>query len=189
MTSTLDTSVVRSLGRAVLDAVGLQPGARVLDVGCGAGDTTLHAARRVGPSGLVLGVDTSLTMLEQARRRAAGAGLAHVGFVHADAQTQRFAPLRFDAIVSTRGLDVFADSATGVANLARALRAGRGLAFVSSDDPARDRAVLARVGFVDVACVAPGLVSARAPAQLASSQRMPVSADGWRSRDSARASI
>jgi ubiquinone/menaquinone biosynthesis C-methylase UbiE len=164
MTSTLDTPVVTSLGRAVLDAAGLGPGARVLDVGCGTGDTTLHAARRVGPSGLVLGVDASLTMLEHARRRAAGACLAHVGFVHADAQTQRFAPLRFDAIVSTRGLDVFADPAAGVANLARALRAAGGLAFVSVDDPERDHAVLTRAGLVDVACLAPGLVSARAPA-------------------------
>jgi ubiquinone/menaquinone biosynthesis C-methylase UbiE len=164
MTSTLETPVETSLARAVLDAARLSPGDRVLDVGCGTGDTTLHAARRVGPSGLALGVDTSLRMLEHARRRAAGAGLAHVGFVHADAQTQRFAPLRFDAIVSTRGLDVFVDPAAGVANLARALRAGGGLAFVSADDPARDRAILTRAGFVDVACLAAGLMSARPPA-------------------------
>jgi ubiquinone/menaquinone biosynthesis C-methylase UbiE len=166
MTSMLDTTdaaVTATPGLAVLDAVGVRPGARVLDVGCGTGDTTLHAARRVGPSGLALGVDASLTMLERARRRAAAAGLAHVGFVHADAQTQRFAPLRFDAIVSTRGFDVFADPAAGVANLARALRGGGRLALVSVDDPGREDAVLAQAGFVDVACRAPGLLTARAP--------------------------
>ena len=104
MTATVGiTTATPRLDRALLDVAGLQPGGRVLHVGCGTGDTTLDAARRVGPSGLVLGVDDSLAMLEQARRRAANAGLAHVGFVHADAQTQRFAPLRFDAIVSTRG--------------------------------------------------------------------------------------
>src|SRR6059058_3763387 len=100
MTSTVSITTAAALDVALLDAAGLQPGARVLDICCGRGDTTLDAARRVGPSGLALGVDDSLEALEEARRRAADAGLAHVGFVHADAQTQRFAPLRFDAIVS-----------------------------------------------------------------------------------------
>src|SRR5262249_48972224 len=74
--------------------------------GCGRGSTTLTAARRVGGSGLVLGVDACLTMLEDARRRVAAAALRHVGFVHGDAQTQRFAPLRFDVIVIAGGLSV-----------------------------------------------------------------------------------
>ena len=97
------TTTAASLHLVLLDAAGLEPGGRVFDVGCGTGDTTLGTARRVGRSGLALGVDDSLTMVEQARRRAADAGLAHVGFVHADAQTQRFAPLRFDEIVSSAG--------------------------------------------------------------------------------------
>jgi ubiquinone/menaquinone biosynthesis C-methylase UbiE len=151
MTSTVTTTTTSTSGSALLDAVGLRRGMRVLDVGCGVGDTTLDAARRVGPSGLALGVDASLTTLEQARQRAADAGLAHVGFVHADAQSQRFAPLRFDAIVSGRGLDVFADADAGLANLARALRAGGRLAIVSRDDPDPVNAVLTRAGFVDAA--------------------------------------
>src|SRR5918995_6531061 len=169
MTSTAGiTRTAALLHLALLDAAGLEPGGRVLDVGCGIGDTTLDAARRVGPSGLALGVDDSLTMLEQARRRATDAGLAHVGFVHADAQTQRFAPLRFDAIVSERGLDAFADPAAGIANLARALRAGSQLAVLSRDDPDAVPAVLTPVGFVDVDVarahdVGEWIVSARAP--------------------------
>ncbi len=155
MTSTVGiTTATASLDRALLDAAGLQPGGRVLDVGCGVGDTTLDAARRVGPSGLALGVDDSLTMLEQARRRAAAAGLAHVGFVHADAQTQRFAPLRFDAIVSTRAQDLFADDDVGFTNLARTLRPGGRLAIVSREEPDRVQAVLTRAGLVDVSHVA-----------------------------------
>jgi ubiquinone/menaquinone biosynthesis C-methylase UbiE len=162
MTSTVDTAVTTTPGLAVLDAVGLRPGARVLDVGCGTGDVTMEAARRVGPSGLALGVDVSLTMLECARRRAAAAGLAHVGFVHADAQTHRFAPLRFDAIVSTCGLDVFADPDAGCVNLSCAFRDGGRVGFVSRDDSARVQAVLERAGFADVARVATGVVTARA---------------------------
>jgi ubiquinone/menaquinone biosynthesis C-methylase UbiE len=169
VSSTLDTTdttaaktVTTTSGLAVLAATGVRPGARVLDVGCGTGDTTLHAARRVGPSGLALGVDASLTMVECARRRAAAAGLAHVGFVHADAQTHRFAPLRFDAIVSTRGLDVFADPDAAFVNLARALRDGGRVGFVSLDDSERVHAVLERAGFADVSRVKTGLVTARA---------------------------
>jgi ubiquinone/menaquinone biosynthesis C-methylase UbiE len=148
------TTVAAPLDRALLDAAGLEPGGRVLDVGCGIGDTTLDGARRVGPSGLALGVDDSLTMVEEARRRAADAVLAHVGFVHADAQTQRFAPLRFDAIVSTRAQDVFADLDAGFTNLARALRPGGRLAIVSREEPGRVHAVLTRAGLVDVSYVA-----------------------------------
>jgi ubiquinone/menaquinone biosynthesis C-methylase UbiE len=162
MTSTMDTTVTTAPGLVALDAAGVCPGARVLDVGCGTGDTTLHAARRVGPSGLALGVDASLPMVELARRSAAAAGLAHVGFVHADAQTHRFAPLRFDAIVSTRGLDVFADADAGIVNLARALRDGGRVAFVSVDDSDDVHAVLERAGFADLVRVATGLVTARA---------------------------
>jgi ubiquinone/menaquinone biosynthesis C-methylase UbiE len=164
MTSTIPSRDTSTLGAALLDAAGLGPGARILDVGCGRGDATLEAARRVGPSGLALGVDVSLPMLEDARRRAADADLAHVGFVHADAQTQRFAPLRFDVIVSTRGLDVFADAVAGVANLARALRGGGRLALLALEDPERAGAVLTGAGFadVDVERGAPGVVTASA---------------------------
>jgi ubiquinone/menaquinone biosynthesis C-methylase UbiE len=155
MTSTVGITVTTdSLDRALLDAAALQPGGRVLDVGCGVGDTTLDAARRVGPSGLALGVDDSLTMLQKARRRAADAGLAHVGFVHANAQTQRFAPLRFDAIVSTCVQEVFADLDAGFTNLARTLRPGGRLAIVSREEPDRVHATLTRAGLVDVSHVA-----------------------------------
>jgi ubiquinone/menaquinone biosynthesis C-methylase UbiE len=156
MTSTVSITTAAALDAVLLDAAGLRPGAWVLDVGCGRGDTTLDAARRVGPSGLALGVDQSLGVLEEARRRAAAAGLAHVGFVHADAQTRRFAPLRFDAIVSRRPRRVFADPDAGFMNLLGALRPGARLAVVSRDEPDGVRAVLARVGFVDVARVALG---------------------------------
>ena len=80
--------------------------------------------------------------------------LAHVGFVHADAQTQRFAPLRFHAIVSRRSHQVFADPEAGFTNLLGALRSGGRLAVVGRDEPDGVHAVLARVGFVDVSRIA-----------------------------------
>ncbi|HEY4401278.1 MAG TPA: class I SAM-dependent methyltransferase [Acidimicrobiia bacterium] len=156
MTSAVTITRAAALDVALLDGAGLRPGARVLDVGCGRGDTTLDAARRVGPSGLALGVDDSLDALEEARRRAADADLVNVGFVHADAQTQRFAPLRFDAIVSRRPRRVFADPEAGFRNLLGALRSGGRLAVVDRDERDGLHAVLARVGFVDVSRVALG---------------------------------
>jgi arsenite methyltransferase len=61
-------------------------GATVLDLGCGAGTDTLIAAQRVGPSGQVLGLDFSPTMLARARQAAHEAGLANVYLCQAAAE-------------------------------------------------------------------------------------------------------
>ena len=74
------------LGAAVMDRAAPMAGERVLDVGCGCGDTTLELARRVAPGGAVTGVDVSAPMLALARQRAAAAGLA-VTLINADAET------------------------------------------------------------------------------------------------------
>jgi SAM-dependent methyltransferase len=103
------------------EAAALQPGERVLDVGCGAGQTSLEAARA---GGKVLGVDVSHRMLERARRRAEG----DVEFVLADAQTHPFVPASFDVAISRCGLMFFADPAAAFANIRRALRPGGRLA-------------------------------------------------------------
>lgn len=62
------------------------PGAMVLDLGCGAGLDSLIAARRVGPTGQVIGVDFSEAMLRQARQAATEAGINNVEFHQADAE-------------------------------------------------------------------------------------------------------
>jgi ubiquinone/menaquinone biosynthesis C-methylase UbiE len=146
----------------VLDAAELQPGHRVLDVGCGQGDVTLLAARLVGPRGLALGMDESAPMIVRARRRASEAGLANVGFLHGETRTLRLSPLRFDVIVSQIALTSFAE-------LARALRPGGRLVLVSVD-PDRVDAELRRAGLVQWASARvetertrPWLVTAAAP--------------------------
>jgi ubiquinone/menaquinone biosynthesis C-methylase UbiE len=101
-------------------------------------------------------------MLEDARHRAAQAGLGYVGFVHGDTQTQRFLPLRFDVIVSARGLGVFTDVDAGIANLTGALRAGGRLALLAPDDPSEARAALDRAGLVGSVDGATGVVTASA---------------------------
>jgi len=61
-------------------------GAKVLDLGCGAGLDSLIAARRAGPAGKVIGIDFSDAMLARARQAAAECGIEHVEFRHADAE-------------------------------------------------------------------------------------------------------
>src|SRR5437899_8958813 len=78
---------IAPLGERAMDRAGIAPGERVIDVGCGCGDTTMALARRVGPTGLVLGVDISAPMLERADETARAADLANVLFEDAEATT------------------------------------------------------------------------------------------------------
>lgn len=125
----LDAAMAPALD-AVLEAAALQPGERVLDIGCGTGASTLAAAAAVGPDGRVTGADISPVMLEGARKRAAEAGCVTVDFVVADAQTHGFEPGAFDAMISRFGVMFFADSVAAFANLATAMRPGGRMHFV-----------------------------------------------------------
>ena len=69
------------LTEEVLRRAGVEPGMRVLDVGCGTGDVLFLATRLVGPTGAVLGVDRSAAAVAVAERRARDAGLGNVSFV------------------------------------------------------------------------------------------------------------
>src|SRR4029450_12672609 len=71
------------LGLAAMDALALQPGQTIVDIGCGAGQTVQQLASRVGPSGRVIGVDIAPRVLEVARSRTAGLG--QVQLIQADA--------------------------------------------------------------------------------------------------------
>jgi SAM-dependent methyltransferase len=66
--------------RALMDRIGVTPGAICLDVGCGGGDVTLELARRVGPAGKVVGIDLDSATIEIARREAAQQGMRNVIF-------------------------------------------------------------------------------------------------------------
>jgi SAM-dependent methyltransferase len=121
-------------GGAMLEAVSLQSGERVLDVGCGNGATSIEAAKRVAPGGSVTGVDISAPMLAFARRRAAGQGAENVEFLDCDAQVHEFDGGAFDVVVSRFGTMFFEDPAMAFANLARAVRPGGRLAIAVWED-------------------------------------------------------
>ena len=95
----------------------------VLDIGCGAGQTTREAAR-AAVSGSALGVDISAPMLTRARRLSREAGLRNLTFVQADAQDHRFPHEYFDIGISRFGTMFFTDPIAAFTNVARALRPG-----------------------------------------------------------------
>jgi SAM-dependent methyltransferase len=104
-------------------AVDIRPQDRVLDVGCGAGQSSRDAARRAA-QGSVVGVDMSGDMLDVARRRSVEEGLQNVVFEQGDAQAMAFPPAHFDVCISRFGVMFFADPALAFRNLNRALRPG-----------------------------------------------------------------
>jgi SAM-dependent methyltransferase len=117
-------------GELAMDRLDLRPGQRVVDLGCGAGRTTLELASRVGPGGSVVGVDISAAMLAAGRERAAQAGAGNVEFVHADVQVYDLGEARFDAAYSRFGVMFFADPVAAFANVRSSLRPGGVQSFV-----------------------------------------------------------
>lgn len=115
-------------GRLAMDRVGVAEGARVLDVGCGAGATTVALGHLVGPAGRVLGVDVSAPLLDIARQ--AAAALPQVTFTQADASAGALPEGAFDLVFSRFGVMFFADPTAAFTQLARALRPGGRLGFV-----------------------------------------------------------
>ncbi|MFJ5933339.1 class I SAM-dependent methyltransferase [Streptomyces sp. NPDC093071] len=113
----------------LLDAAGITGDGRVLDIGCGAGQTTRLAALRA-PRGSALGLDLSGPMLAEARARAEREGIPHALFEQGDAQEHPFEAGAFDAAISRYGVMFFADPVAAFANIGRALRPGGRLAFV-----------------------------------------------------------
>ena len=118
-------------------AAGVRPPDRVLDVGCGTGQTTREAAR-AAVDGSALGVDLSAPMLERARRLSDDAGLRNVTYVQADAQTHPFPPAHFDLAISRFGTMFFADPVAAFANIGRALRPGARLVLLVWQDHDRN---------------------------------------------------
>lgn len=117
-------------------ACGVQPRDHVLDIGCGAGQTTRQAAR-TARAGSALGVDVSAPAIGRARGLARAEGLRNVTFERADVQVYRFPPERFDLAISRFGTMFFDDPGRAFANIRRALRpAGRLVMMVWQ---ARDR--------------------------------------------------
>jgi len=115
------------LGLRAIETLSLSAGDIVLDIGCGAGQTLLQLAERVGTEGQVIGVDVAPLLLEIAGRRTES--LSQVRLIQADAQSLDLPSESADAVFSRFGVMTFSDPVAAFANFHRILRLSGTLAF------------------------------------------------------------
>ena len=126
------------LGLKAIEALDVGSGDIVLDIGCGAGQTLLQLAERVGAEGQVIGVDVAPSLLEIARRRTGP--FNQVRLIEADAQSLDLPSASADAVFSRFGVMSFDDPVAAFANFRRILRPSGALAFCCWRSPRRERA-------------------------------------------------
>lgn len=158
---------------AMLSMAGVDAGARVLDLACGAGSQTLRAARRVGTQGHVVASDIATTMLHHVRENARAAGLANVTTLAGAAEDLDVAAEGFDAVICRLGLMLFVEPAKALAAVRRALRPGGKVAAVVFTTPAANpfmakpmQILLRHAGKTPPAPGQPGIFSLGAPGVL-----------------------
>ena len=130
--------IVVPFGDAALKAATPQSGERVIDIGCGCGDTSIEIARMVGEAGAVLGIDVSQPMLEVARSRGALANWAHLSFRDGDASEAEL-PTNTDLLFSRFGVMFFSQPSQAFSHLRKSLRTGGRCVFACWRAP-RDNA-------------------------------------------------
>jgi ubiquinone/menaquinone biosynthesis C-methylase UbiE len=116
-------------GEAALRSNPPRPGDRVLDLGCGFGDTTQRLAGLVGPEGEAVGIDAAPRFIEAAADESARAGIANARFVVGDVQTTEYEQ-RFDYAFSRLCTMFFASPVAALRNVRRALVPGARLCMV-----------------------------------------------------------
>lgn len=114
----------------LMDACGIGPRHRVLDLASGAGEPALSVAKRVGPLGRVVATDLAPEMLEGVKRRAHAAGLANMDFRVTDMETLPFGPAEFDRITCRFGIMFTENPIAAATECRRVLRPGGKAAFM-----------------------------------------------------------
>ncbi len=102
----------------------IRPGQRVLDFGCGFGETCLELGRLVGPTGEVLGLDCTTAFLDIANRERDEAGLAHVRYEVGDAMVHPLKEAHYDVAYARFGVMFFESAVRALRNVHRALVPG-----------------------------------------------------------------
>jgi SAM-dependent methyltransferase len=129
-----DSQVIDSLPSSVTESfcgvgnpLGLgepRPGQTVLDLGCGAGLDSILAARKVGSTGKVVGVDMTQAMLDKARKNATSLGLKNAEFVRAEIENLPVENGTVDLVISNGVLNLCFDKPKVIAEVFRVLRPG-----------------------------------------------------------------
>jgi SAM-dependent methyltransferase len=116
------------LGLRAMQALAPRSGDVIVDIGCGAGQTVLQLAARVGPAGKVIGVDIAPLLLDLARRRAGN--LSQVSFVECDALALDLPHRSVDGVFSRFGVMGFSDPVAAFRGFQRMMKPSARLAFV-----------------------------------------------------------
>ena len=128
--STYEHLLVQGLGQhgsQLFERYPPQPGARVLDIGCGFGDSTIRLAEMVGPQGEAVGVDCAENFVTAARSRARAQGAGRARFFCADVEVDRLdGP--YDAAFARFGTMFFASPVAALRNVRASLAPGATLA-------------------------------------------------------------
>ena len=121
----------------MLDLAAVAPGNRVLDVGCGSGEQTLIAARRVGESGHVLAIDIAAPMVAATEKNASAAGLRNITTRVCPADALSAQPGSFDAAISRLVLMLVPDPVAVARAVLAVLRPGGAFSAIVPGDPAK----------------------------------------------------
>jgi SAM-dependent methyltransferase len=157
----------------MLAMAGVEAGARVLDLACGAGSQTLRAAQRVGAQGHVTASDIADTMLHHVQENARAAGLTNVTTLTGAAEDLDVASESFDAVICRLGLMLFINPAKALLAARRALLPSGKVAVVVFTTPAANpfmakpmQILLRRAGKPPPAPGQPGIFALGAPGVL-----------------------
>ncbi|MCX7356568.1 MAG: class I SAM-dependent methyltransferase [Alphaproteobacteria bacterium] len=175
--------MLQPLTQPAFDLLNLKSGERVLDIGCGAGATTLKAATYIG-DGIAVGADISKPLLELARKRANASG-ANAHFVEADVAATPLRDAPFDAAFSRFGVMFFDDTAAAFAKIRAAMNSDGRIVFICWRTFAENgwsHAPLAALQPILNSPITPADPSAPGPFQLQDPEKIKtmLATSGWR---------
>jgi SAM-dependent methyltransferase len=134
----MEARLTAPLSERMIELARIGPGMRVLDLATGRGEPAIRAAHRVGPSGSVLGIDVSSSMLEMARERAVAEGVTNLELRVMDAASlEGVAAASFDAVLVRWGLMYMNDPVAALGGARRAMAPGALLVAALWAEPER----------------------------------------------------